>query len=109
MIIFSFVCGHYLFRDANSSPRAKLDKNYELRGTDYFPGQICNMQATVFIFPAIFPEKPKVTCSVALGLAFLSAENGNRQQEDLSLIDFGRLSERVLSVRTKSINKNFLN
>ena len=67
------------------------------------------MEATVFIFPAIFPEKPKVTCSVALGLAFLSAENGNRQQEDLSLIDFGLLSERVLSVRTKSINKNFFN
>ena len=57
----------------------------------------------------ILKEKPKVTCSVALGLAFLSAENENRQLEDLSLVDFGRLSERLLSVRTKSINKNFFN
>ena len=56
---------------------------------------------------SILKEKPKVTCSVALGLAFLSAENENRQLEELSLIDFGRLSERFLSVRTKSINKNF--
>ena len=42
-------------------------------------------------------------------LAFLSAENENRQQEDLSPADFGRLPERLLlSVRTKSINKILL-
>ena len=42
-------------------------------------------------------------------LAFLSAENENRQLEDLSLADFGRLPERLfLSVRTKSIDKNFV-
>ena len=29
-----FVRGHYLFREANSFPRAKLEKNCELRGTD---------------------------------------------------------------------------
>ena len=47
--------------------------------------------------------------SVALVLAFLSAENENRQLEDLPLTDFGRLPERVLlSVRTKSINENFV-
>ena len=50
-------------------------------------------------------EKPKVTYSVALVLAFLSAENENRQLEDLLLADFGRLAERLLlSVRKKSIN-----
>ena len=48
--------------------------------------------------------------SVALVLAFLSAENENRQQEDLLLADLGRLPEGLhLSVRTKSMNENFLN
>ena len=43
-------------------------------------------------------------------LAFFSAENENRQLEDLSLADFGRLPETLLlSVGTKSINKNFVN
>ena len=58
----------------------------------------------------ILKEKPKVTYSVALVLAFLSAENENRQLEDLPLADFGRLPERLLPlVRTKSINENFVN
>ena len=35
-----FVCGHYLFREANSFPRAKLEENCELRGTDNVQGQI---------------------------------------------------------------------
>ena len=53
--------------------------------------------------------KPKVTYSVALMLAFFAAENENRQLEDLPLADFGRLPERLLlSVRTKSINENFV-
>ena len=48
--------------------------------------------------------------SVALVLAFLSAENENRQLKDLPLADFGRLPERLLLlVRTKSINENFVN
>ena len=47
---------------------------------------------------------------MALVLAFLSAENENRQLEDFLLADFGRLPERLLlSVRTKSINENFVN
>ena len=58
----------------------------------------------------IFKKKPKVTYSVALVLAFLSAENENRQLQDLPLADFGRLTERLLlSVWTKSINENFVN
>ena len=34
-----FVPGHYLFREANSFPRAKLEENCELRGTDNVQGQ----------------------------------------------------------------------
>ena len=55
-------------------------------------------------------EKSKVTYSVALALAFLSAENENRQLEDLPRAGLGRLLERLLlSVRTESINENFVN
>ena len=55
-------------------------------------------------------QKPKVTYSVALVLAFLVAGNENRQLKDLPLADFGRLPERLLlSVRTKSLNENFVN
>ena len=58
----------------------------------------------------LLKEKLKVMYSVALVLAFLSAENENRQLEDLPLADFGRLPERLLlSVRTKSINENLVN
>ena len=47
---------------------------------------------------------------MALVLAFLSSENENRQLEDLLPADFGRLPERLLlSVRTNSINENFVN
>ena len=35
-----FVRGHYLFRGANSFPRAKLEENCELRGTDNAQKQI---------------------------------------------------------------------
>ena len=35
-----FVRGHYLFREANSLPRAKLEENSEPRGTDNVQGQI---------------------------------------------------------------------
>ena len=46
---------------------------------------------------------------MALVLAFLSAENENRQLEDLPRADFSRVPEiLLLSVRTKSMNENFL-
>ena len=35
-----FVRGHYLFREANSFPRAKLEENCELRGANNVQGQI---------------------------------------------------------------------
>ena len=48
--------------------------------------------------------------SVALVSAFHPAENENRQLEDLPQADFGCLPERILlSVRTNSINENFVN
>ena len=59
----------------------------------------------------VLKEKPKVAYSVALVLAFPSIikKNKNRQLGDLPLADFGRLPERLLlSVRTKSINENFV-
>ena len=34
-----FVRGHYLFREENSFPRAKLEENCELRGTDNVQGE----------------------------------------------------------------------
>ena len=43
-----FVRGHYLFLEAHSFPRAKLEENCELRGTDNVQGQI-----SVHIFEAI--------------------------------------------------------
>ena len=58
----------------------------------------------------ILKEKPKVIYSVALVLASLSAENENRQLEDLPPADFGGSPERLLlSVRTKSIIENSVN
>ena len=51
-------------------------------------------------------EKPKVTYSVALVMAFLAAENENRQ---LAPVDFGRVPKRfLLSVRCNSITENFV-
>ena len=56
-----FVRGHYLFREANSFPRAKLEENCELRGTDNVQGQISeHMEAIVFIILQIF----FATCAV---------------------------------------------
>ena len=54
-----FVLGHYLFREANSFPRAKLEENCELWGTDNVQGQISKhvfpqMEAIVFIVLQIF-------------------------------------------------------
>ena len=58
----------------------------------------------------IVKEQPKVTYSVALVLAFLSAENENQQLEDLPPADLGRLPEKLLlSVRKNSIYENFVN
>ena len=57
-------------------------------------------------FKKIRKEKPKVTYSVALVMAF---SRRKRQLEDLPQGDFGRVSERFpLSVRSKSITENFV-
>ena len=50
----------------------------------------------------------QATYSVALVMAFLAAENENRQLEDLPQADFGRVPERfLLTVRSNSITDNF--
>ena len=42
-------------------------------------------------------------------MAFLAAENENRQLEHLSQADFGRVPERfLLSVRANSMTENFV-
>ena len=53
-------------------------------------------------------RKPKVACSVALVLAFLLAENENRQLEDLPLADFGRLPHSLVSYRVTHSKRNFI-
>ena len=37
--VWIFVYGHYLFREANSSPRVKLEENCEVQGTANVQGQ----------------------------------------------------------------------
>ena len=50
-------------------------------------------------------EKPKVTYSVALVLAFLSAENENRPLKDLPLANFGRLPKMISFVDKDKVKK----
>ena len=53
-----FVRGHYLFREANSFPKATLEENCELRGSDNVQGQI-----SVHIFAA----KLRLLCLFSIG------------------------------------------
>ena len=53
-----FVRGHYLFQEANSFPRAKLEENCELRGTDNVQGQISEH---------IFAAKLRLLCLLSIG------------------------------------------
>ena len=57
----------------------------------------------------IWKEKPKVTYSVSLVMAFLAAKNESRQLEDLPQEDFGCVLRRLLlSVRTKYKIESFV-
>ena len=53
-----FVHGHYLLREANSFPRAKLKENCELQGTDTVHGQISEH---------ILAAKLRLSCSLSIG------------------------------------------
>ena len=53
-----FVRGHYLFREANSFPRAKLEVNCEPPGTDHVQGQISEH---------IFAAKLTLLCLLSIG------------------------------------------
>ena len=48
----------YMFRQANSFPRAKLEENCELRGTDNVQGQISER---------IFAAKLRLLCLLSIG------------------------------------------
>ena len=48
-----FVRGHYLFREANSFPRATLEENCELRGTEDIMG--CSGGKLICICPLGIP------------------------------------------------------
>ena len=61
-----FVRGHYLFREANSFPRAKLEENCELRGTDNVQGQISEH---------IFKAKLRLLC--LLSFKYFSQQAGS--------------------------------
>ena len=56
-----FFRGHYLFREENSFPRAKLEENCELRGTDNVQGQIS---------VHIFEDKWRLLCLFILQIFF---------------------------------------
>ena len=59
--------------------------------------------------PKYEEKKPKVTNSATLIMAFLAAENENRQLEDLPQAAFGCVPERhLLLVRTELITENFV-
>ena len=53
-----FVRGHYPFREANSFPRAKLEENCELRGTENVQGQVSEH---------IFAAKLTLLCLLSIG------------------------------------------
>ena len=61
-----FVRGHYLFREANSFPRAKLEENCELRGADNVQGQISEH---------IFKVKWRLLCLLSFKYAGISGES----------------------------------
>ena len=54
------IIGHYLFREENSFPRAQLEENCELRGTDIMSKDKCpskflpQMEAIVFVILKIY-------------------------------------------------------
>ena len=54
--------GHYLFREANSFPRAKLEENCELRGTH-------NVQRQISVH--IFEAKWRILCLLSFKYFFL--------------------------------------
>ena len=85
-----FVRGHYLFREANSFPRAKLEENCELRGTDNVQGEI-----SVHIFEA----KWMLLCLLSFKYFFTRPHFGRP-----FLKAFNR---QIVSQRSKNINSLF--
>ena len=86
-----FVRGHYLFREANSFPRAKLEENCELRGTDNVQGQISEH---------IFAAKLRLLCLLSIGFKKLGKRDAFRP--------IGRASENILWIIKNIILKGLV-
>ena len=84
-------CVFSVWNNRNGRRLTKLQVNTKNQIT---PKQL--ILATDFQWTKIWIEKPKVTHSVALVMAFLAAENENRQLQDLPQADFGCVPERFL-------------
>ena len=87
-----FVRGHYLFREANSFPRAKLEENCELRGTDNVQGQISEH---------IFKAKLRLLC--LLSFKYFSQQAGSASPS------YVNSSVCQLASKTASFNIHFQN
>ena len=107
-----FVRGHYLFQEANSFPRAKLEQNCELRGTGNVQGQI-----SVHIFEA----KWRLLCSLSFKYFFTRPHFGRpflksfkRQSSSVSSQNIGSLFKmlscihfnNLLGIKTNRANVN---
>ena len=95
------------------SIQGRLSEFFQIMAAETLKNPLTDSQAQSFLEGEqnqIQKEKPKVTYSAALVVAFLAAENENhRQLEDLPQANIGRLSERLLlSVRKKSIKGRIL-
>ena len=73
------VRGHYLFREANSFPEAKLEENFELRGTDNVQlaeGPPRDLQ--IMVCSCVVPSKrvllQTIFCSCVIGTTFSRQE-----------------------------------
>ena len=101
-----FVRGHYLFREANSFPRAKLEENCELRGTDNVQGQISEH---------IFKAKLRLLC--LLSFKYFSQQAGSASPSYVNTSKFVNWLPKPrhsifisrISSRLNRLNKGMLN
>ena len=82
-----FVRRHYLFREANSFLRAKLEENCELRGTDNVQGQISEH---------IFAAKLRLLCLLSIGFKNWGISlDINQVLAQVTRLDQSRASENI--------------
>ena len=93
--MLGYLSADILFREANSFPRAKLEENCELRGTDNVQGQISeHIFAAKLRLLVVFSVTPFKIDQNKKSKSFnrLSPESGNRKK-----VDMQRLSPRFRS------------